>query len=166
MSVTISESGLYFGEYGESRLFYAEQSSVYKSLGDSICTIEFALYNENDEILMVEAKSSSPKPSNQIDFDGFINEIYDKFAHSIDLYFSLVLKRLDDSKNDMPDCFRTANYSIAKIKLILVINGHKIDWLAPISDALRKKLKMQIKTWRLELAVINHEVAAEYGLLK
>ncbi len=165
MSVTISESGLCFGEFEESNLFYVEQSNVYKSLGSGICTIEFALYN-NGDILMIEAKSSSPKPNNQDDFDSFINETYDKFAHSIDLYFSIVLKRIEDSENDMPDSFKAANYSTIKIKLLLVINGHKIEWLSPISDALKRKLKRQTQIWLLEVVVLNHELAEKYGLLK
>ena len=122
--------------------------------------------HKDDEILLLEAKSSSPKPGNAEKFDDFIDEIYQKFCHSMDLYFSLVLKRLDDPNNDMPEYFKTADYSSAKIKLLLVINGHSIEWLPPISDALREKLKRQIKTWKLGLVVINHEQANEYGLLR
>lgn len=164
MSVTILESGLNFGEYTETNLFYVEKSTIYQSLGDGIRTVEFALYKDN-VILIIESKSSSPKPNNLYDFDAFINEIYEKFFHSIDLYFAIVLGRLDDNKKDMPDNFKKADYSITKIKLLLVINGHKIEWLPPISEALRQKLRMQIKIWRLEVAVINHELACEHGLL-
>ena len=166
MSVTISESGLLFGEYDESSVFHIEESSVYKSMGTNFCTIEFILRHKDNKILLLEAKSSSPKPGNTEDFDGFIDEIYRKFSHSMDLYFSLVLKRLDDPYSDMPEYFKTADYSAAKIKLLFVINGHNIEWLPPISDALREKLKRQIKIWKLGVIVINHEQADEYGLLK
>jgi len=166
MSVTISESGMLFGEYEKSNVFFIEESFVYKSMGDNFCTIEFILRHKSDEILLIEAKSSSPKPGNKEDFDSFIDEIYQKFTHSMDLYFSLVLKRLGDPNNDMPEYFKTTDYSAVKIKLLFVINGHKIEWLAPIADALRDKLKRQIKTWDLGFVVINHEQANEYGLLK
>ena len=166
MSITISESGMLFGEYEEADLFCAEESSVYKSMPNGVCTVEFILRGKNDEILMIEAKSSSPKPGNQDDFDGFIDTIYHKFSHSIDLFFALVLKRLVDRYNEMPAYFKSADYSTAKIKLLLVINGHNIEWLPPVSHALCEKLKRQIKTWRLEFAVINHEQAKDYGLLK
>ncbi|MEA5003852.1 MAG: hypothetical protein VB081_10170, partial [Christensenella sp.] len=132
MSVNIPESGLIFGEYEESHLFYVEKSSIYNKLGNGICTIEFVLYNKHDKVLMIEAKSSSPKPSNQEDFDSFIDEIYNKFAHSVELYFSLVLNRIDDNKGEMPDVFKSTDYSIVEIKLLLVINGHKQEWLSPI----------------------------------
>ena len=157
---------LYFGKYEESHLFHIEESSVYKSMGDNVCTIEFVLRHKDSEILLLEAKSSSPKPGNQEKFDDFIDEIYRKFSHSMDLYFSLVLKRLEDRDNEMPEYFKSADYSTARIKLILVINGHEIEWLAPICDALRDKLRRQIKTWRLGFTVLNHEQAGEYGLLK
>jgi hypothetical protein len=166
MSVVIKESGLDFGEYEKLDLFHIEESSVYKSMGDSVCTIEFVLRHKNDEILLLEAKSSSPKPSNQVRFDEWIDEVYQKFSHSMDMYFSLVLKRLDDPNGDMPEYFKSADYSTAKIKLLLVINGHEIEHLPPICDALREKLRRQIKTWRLGFTVMNHVQAGEYGLLK
>ena len=166
MSITIDESGLQFGANNNADIFHIENSHIYKSLGDSVSTIEFILYKENHSILMIEAKSSSPQPSNRKDFDGFIDEIYVKFAHSIDLFFSIIVKRLKDNHNEMPDNFKTVDYANAKIKLLLVINGHSIKWLAPISEALTRRLKMQLKTWRLEVAVLNNELAADYGLLK
>jgi len=165
MSVTISESGLIFGEYEESDVFLIEDSLIYESLGSGIRTVEFILRNKIDEILLVEARSSSPMPGNENDFDTFVDLIYDKFAHSVDLYFSLILKRIDDRNGDMPDSFRSVDYFAAKVKLLLVINGHKIEWLPPISDALFRKLKRHLRTWRLELAVINHEQAKGLGLL-
>ncbi|WP_101908633.1 hypothetical protein [Marasmitruncus massiliensis] len=166
MKITIDESGLCFGEYEKSQLFHAEKSAAYISLGKGVATVEFVLYKKDDNIFMVEAKSSSPQPSNQADFDSFIDEIFIKVAHSIDLYFGLVLKRIHDSANDMPDCFKTADYSKANIKFVLVINGHRTEWLPPITDALTRKLKRQIKTWGLDVVAINHLQAREYGLLK
>lgn len=166
MSVTILESGLHFGEFEETNLFQTEKSSIYKSLGESIKSVEFILMHKDNSIIFIEAKSGSPQPYNQVDFDKFIDEIYCKFSHSIDLFFSIILKRLNDIESEIPNCFKEAEYSTVKIKLILIINGHEILWLAPISDALTRKLKMQIKTWRLDLKVMNHKLADEYGLLK
>jgi len=166
VSVTISESGLLFGEYEESELFHVEKSTIYKSLGDGICTVEFVLRRSLNEILFVEAKSSSPKPNNREDFDEFITGVCEKFAHSIDIFFSLVLRRLDDRKNEMPASFREVEYSTSRLKLVLVIKGHDIRWLSPINDAIKRKLQRQLKTWLLEIAVMNHDLADEYGLLK
>lgn len=165
MSIVISESDMNFGEYDETKLFQIEKSSIYRTLGKGVRTVEFVLYHRPNEILFIEAKSSSPKSNNQVSFNDFITEISEKFTHSIDLYFSLVLKRLNDESDDMPECFKSANYAMARIKLLLVINGHQLDWLRPISDSLKNALKRQLKTWNLELAVLNHELAEKYDLL-
>lgn len=166
MSVTIAESGLFFGEYEETDVFHCEQSAIYKSLGENIKSVEFVLWRKNDSIYFIEAKSSSPRPNSHVDFDGFIDEIYSKFSHSIDLFFSIVINRLHDNTAEMPVRFKMMEYDAVKIKLVLVINGHKTEWLPPISDELKRRLRRQIRTWRLELAVLNHEQAEEYGLLK
>jgi len=166
MKVTIQESGLDFGEYEKSDVFLMEESLVYKSLPDNISTVEFVLRRKADEILFVEAKRSSPNQEKLVDFELFIDKICNKFAHSIDLFFSLVLKRLGDTHNDMPNYFKTVDYSVPEMKLLLVLNDHPLESLSPISSALHKKLKRQIKTWRFGLTVMNHELAKEYGLLK
>ena len=163
MSVVIIESGLAFGSYSKEALFRVEESEIRKSL--DLRTVEFILRYTDNEILLIEAKSSSPKPGNQENFDEYIGEIFDKFVHSIDLYFSLVVNRLNDTAGDMPDFFRKADYATSKITLLLVINGHRISWLPPIKDALKSRLKRHIKTWRLDVAVMNHEQAESYGLL-
>ena len=173
MSITICESGLCFGEFEETDLFHIEKSSLYKSLEkkvQGVKTVEFILYRKKDryeEILLVEAKSSSPHPSNnEVDFDVFIDEIYLTFTHSIDLFFAIILKRLKDGCNEVPNIFKIADYSVAKIKMILVISGHKIEWLPPLSEALRKKFKRIRETWGIEIIPINHEQAQQYGLVK
>ena len=166
MSIVIHESDLLFGEYKKEHVFHIEQSTTYKSLGTNIRVIEFVLRHKNNVILMIEAKSSSPKPGNLDDFEDFIEEIREKFVHSVDLFFSVIIGRINDRENDMPDYFKSVDYSNVRIKMLLVINGHKINWLPPVSNALHQKLKRQIKNWQLELAVINHEQAKEYGLLK
>lgn len=61
----------------------------------------------------------------------------------------------------MPSCFHEAEYIRIAIKLILVINGHETGWLSPISDALKKKLRRQIKTWNLTVVVLNNQLAYE-----
>jgi hypothetical protein len=166
MNVVIKESGLDFGKYEKSDLFHMEESLIYKSIKNGIRTVEFILRHKNDGILLLEAKSSSPKPGNQEKFDDFIDDVYRKFSHSADLYFSIVLKRIKDRNNEMPEYFKSADYSTVKITLLLVINGHEIEWLPPICDALRVRLRRQIKTWQLGLVVINQKQASEYGLLR
>jgi hypothetical protein len=164
------ESQLTFGPFEKADLFWMEKSSVYKkSLAPhGTSTVEFVLRRKNNKIYFVEAKLSSPNPKKEDDFNRFRDKIYHKFAHSIDLFFALVLKRLDAPHNEMPNYFKLADYSVPKINLILVINHCDKEWTRGILDALyeHKKLKRLRKTWRLEITVINREGAKEYGLLK
>lgn len=166
MSVIINESGMSFGPFQETDVFYIEKSKVYSSLEEGIKTVEFILYRSDMEIIFIEAKSSSPRPNNQENFDDFIEEISSKFIHSMDIYFSVLLKRLADDDGELPMIFKTADYSNVKLKLILVIKGHKTEWLPPINNSLKLKLKRQIKIWRVEPVVMNHESAAAHGLLE
>ncbi len=87
MSVIITESGMRFGPFDEEDIFLIEKSQLYKSLGENIKAIEFVLCQQKNAICFIEAKSSSPKPYNNEDFNPFILELYEKFAHSIELFF-------------------------------------------------------------------------------
>jgi hypothetical protein len=165
MSVIIEEPGMIFGEYEENKVFHIEKSALYKSLGKSINTVEFILYNDPKNIFIIEAKSSSPKPDNHEDFKSFITEIHNKFVHSIDIFFALILRRLEDINKEMPESFKTIDYTIINIKFLLIINGHGKNDLWPIRDALKKVLYRQIKTWRIDITVINNIQARDMGLL-
>jgi hypothetical protein len=83
-----------------------------------------------------------------------------------DVLFSVIMNRIIDSKSELPNNFRIINYSKAKIKNVLVINGHKVEWLRPIEIALKQQLRSQIKIWNLDVVVLNDELAAEYKLVK
>ena len=60
------------------------------------------------------------------------------------------------------------NLGGAKIRLILVINGHDKAWLPPLQDALRKVLEVDRRVWGLDssaVVVLNHVMAATRGLV-
>lgn len=157
MSITIEESGLIFGEYDEADVFHIEHTKLYKSCGGDVKSVEFALYKDAN-ILFIEAKKSSPRKINK-----FISEICSEFIHSLEIYFAVILKRLHDKNHEMPANFYSLDH--AEITMILVINGHKREWLAPINYALQKALKRQIRVWNLSVIAINHEQAYSYGLI-
>jgi len=166
MSVCINESGLLFGDYNDDDVFHIEKSKIHKDLDDCSKTVEFVLRFNADKIYFIEAKSSSPQPGNEKDFNAFINEISGKIEHSMDIFFALIVERMKDTKGEFPCSFQRVDYSKINITALLVINGHKNEWLPPIKDALTKKLKRIIKTWNMQVAVLNHELAAAYGLTK
>ena len=89
--IRVVESNMIF-EFEEKHIFQIENSNLHSSLGDGIKTVEFVVSVKPDEILFVEAKSSSPQPKaeNKERFDEFIDEISDKFIHSFNMYLTSV----------------------------------------------------------------------------
>jgi hypothetical protein len=166
MSICIKESGLLFGDYNADNVFHIEKSQIYEGLDDCSKTVEFVLRFNANKIYFIEAKNSSPQPCNKKDFNTFINEISGKIEHSMDIFFALIVKRMKDTKGEFPCPFQHIDYSTINISAFLIINGHKTEWLPPIKDALTKRLKRIIKTWNIQVAVLNHELAGEYGLTK
>jgi hypothetical protein len=166
MSACISESGFLFGDYNDDDVFRIEKSQIYRNLRGYSKTIEFVLRFSTENIYFIEAKSSSPKPGSEKDFNIFINEISGKIEHSLDIFFALVVKRIKDTKGEFPSSFQKIDYSSIELTALLVINGHEIEWLPPIRDALMRKLKRIIKTWKIKVAVLNHELAEKYCLIK
>ena len=122
--------------------------------------------NDHPVILVVEAKSSSPVPEKHSNFQTFIQEVKAKLTNALMLGIAACLQRHPDAH--LPSAFRTLALNTADFGFVLVINGHKKDWLPPLQEALSKALKPIIKTWGLpanSVAVLNHELALEYGLI-
>ena len=136
----IIESGMVFA-FPEDEIFQIEGSELHSSVGDGIKTVEFIACLKDDELNFVEAKSSSPKPTqdNQERFEEFISEIADKFMHSFYLYLSAFLGRRRKSK--ITGRVAAVDHSKAKYKFILIIRGHRIEWLSPLRDALMYEAK-------------------------
>ncbi len=159
---TICESGMRFGPFADDQVFQIETSTLYHNIGGGVRTVEFLLTTEPESLLFLEAKSSSPKPSNESpeNFDRFIQEISEKFMHSFNLYYSAILKR-HESSNDIPDRFKHLDNGVVKIKFCLVIKGHAIDWLSPIRDALLRQMSSHITIWKSQIAVLNDQLAKD-----
>lgn len=165
--VQISGSNMIFGDFEENKIFKIEKSKLHNKIGNGIKVVEFVLLRNENELNFIEAKSSSPRPTKQnvIRFNEFIEEISDKFVHSFNLFYSAILKRNKDY-GEMNNNFFELDNSQIKLKFILVIKGHEIEWLLPISDALKKKLSYQNTIWKSEVIVMNDEIANKYNLVK
>ncbi len=166
----IVESSMLFGPYEEGHCFHIEASPCYQRIKKDVRMAEFLLLktrkNDHPVILVVEAKSSSPVPEKHSNFQTFIQEIKAKLANALMLGIAVCLQRHPDAH--LPSAFRTLALNTADFGFVLVINGHKKDWLPPLQEALSKALKPIIKTWGLpanSVAVLNHELALEYGLI-
>lgn len=158
-----------FGDFEEDKVFQIENSKLHKNVGNGIKVVEFILLSKENELSFIEAKSSSPRPTedNSIRFTEFINEISEKFIHSFNLYYSAILRRVtDDEGAEINSRFKELDNRKIKFKFILVIKGHKVEWLMPLSDALKKNLAYHNTIWKSQVVVLNDEQAKEYRLIK
>ena len=159
----ITESNMVF-EFKDEQVFLMEGSELHASVGEGIKTVEFIASLEESRLDFVEAKSSSPQPGNQKDFWGFINEISEKFLHSFALYLSAAIGR--HPKYSITGKVGAADNSRASYKFILIINGHQIDWLSPIKDALEANIFAHRQIWKSEVVVMNEKLAKKYHLVR
>lgn len=164
--IKIKESGMTFGPFDDSYVFWVENSKLYQKVKQcKVKTVEFILVNGH-KLRFIEAKSSAPKPTfdNTTKFDDFIDQIFLKFLHSINLYYAGILGRCEAS-NDIPDKIKALDNRRISIKFVLVIKGHEIEWLSPIKEALTKKMVPISAIWNSDVAVINDDMALRYGLI-
>lgn len=165
--IQINESNMIFGYFEEDRVFQIENSKLHKNIGNGIKVVEFILLSKENELSFIEAKSSSPKPvkDNIIRFNEFINEISDKFIHSFNLYYSAILQRCKECEELNPSFMNLDNSQI-NFKFILVIKGHRTEWLMPLSDALKESMAYHNTIWKSQVVVFNDELAKKYKLIK
>lgn len=170
MLVTIRESGMKFGPFSDEHCFSIEKSIIYNKIQSGLQIAEFILVQpDKNKLLVVEAKSSSPNPVNresQIKFDDYITEISEKLLNAFTLGLALCLDRHGNNKDEVSNCFKEIAHDSVKVILLLVINGHKEEWLIPITSALQKKLKNISKIWPLEIIAINEKIAQRYHLIQ
>jgi hypothetical protein len=168
----IIESGMTFGPFREGHCFYIERSAIYQKIKDGVQIAEFLLLRFNDghppTVWVVEAKSGTPKPDTQPNFDEFIDNIRKKLTNALSLGLAALLKRHEDAHAELSEPFKALDLSVAGFRLVLVIKDHKKDWLPPLQEALSKALRSTVKTWALPataIAVINDDLARAYELI-
>ena len=118
---------------------------------------------DNSKLCFVEAKQSSPQTVNEERFNEFIGEITDKFTHSFELWMSIVSKR---RKAEISPKIGSPKIEGLKFKFILVIKGHKEEWLVPITRAMRKAMMPYIKIWESDVIVLNEDGAKKWHLIQ
>lgn len=165
--IQINESNMIFGDFEENKVFQIEKSTLQQKAGNGIKVVEFILISNENELSFIEAKSSSPRPvkDNYVRFNEFIKEISDKFIHSFNLYYSAIMKR-NINYTEINNRFFELDNKKLKFKFILVIKGHKTEWLMPLSDALKEKLSYHNTIWKSQVIVMNDVLAEQYNLIK
>lgn len=168
----ILESGMTFGPFPEGQCFYIEKSRCYEQVQTGVHMAEFLLLRQQEQgamVWVVEAKSSSPRPETKPNFSEFIDEIRSKLINGFLLAVAARLERHPKTFDELPDSFQTMDLKASGFRFVLVINGHKKEWLVPLQSALSLALNPLLKTWALpptSVAVMNHELAQMHGLIQ
>ena len=100
---SFEESGMKFGPYPEGKCFRIEKSKIYEEIQQNVKMAEFLLLRPS-QILIIEAKSSTPNPKTQPNFDNFIKEVSEKLSNALSLGLALYLKRHPNEK--LPQAFQ------------------------------------------------------------
>ena len=162
----ISESGMLFGDYRPEQLFRIENSDLHMHIKPNVKSVEFVLLRNEKNLLFVEAKSSSPKSeTDEGKYQEFLNEIMEKFVYSFNILCAWRLGRLEDT-DEIGSDIKEVNFKDAKFVFILVINGHKKEWLLPLQDELRGKMRYYRAIWNSQVVVMNEEIARERHLIR
>lgn len=169
---TIIESGMRFGPFAQGTCLYVEKSRCYEAIQQDVQMAEFlllrALPDKIPVIWIVEAKSSSPRPGTAPNFDQFIDDIRAKLTNGFLLGASMLLRRHDEAADELPEGFKGLDLRTLDFRFVLVIKGHKDEWLMPLASALSLALKPVIKAWAIDphsVIVLNDEMARRRGLI-
>ena len=162
----IRESEMNFGPFDEKDVFYIEQSTLYKELGENVKIAEF-VFKKRGSIVFVEAKASAPNPNGDIpeDFSTYIQKISQKLNNTFTLLLSAKLRIAKDSEKKTDNFIQLEEISNMKIAFRLVIREAQKEHLRPIQDALQKELLSQSKIWNIEVKVINADIARQYKII-
>jgi len=167
----ITESGM---DFVSENTFQIEKSAAYKNSGKGIRSVEFVRVKE-DKLLFVEAKTKfpnpNPDPNNPSEengeeklkrFQSEINNICDKFIHSLNLFSSVKVGVTEDT---FPDDFVLPDR--VSLVFVLVVKNHELNYCKPIKQKLMEILPSYLKKiWKPEVYVINHKTATKQELTK
>ena len=119
--------------------FYIEKSETYTSMSEGVRSVEFVRVKA-DKLLFVEAKTSFPNPNNPCaeNFERFlseVNEIREKFIHSLSLLSSIEVGVAEE-------CFPSDFALPGKVSLefVLVIKNHELRWCKQVKEKLTTTL--------------------------
>ena len=149
--------------------FRIDMSKLYESVkSNGIKAVEFIRVKDN-ELLFVEAKKSLHNPQRDEKaskyFQEEIEQIRDKFIHSLNLFSSVKLGIREEVLPD--DFFLPKNGNLV---FVLVVKEHEIDRCKITNAALIKSLNEAMplyleNIWNPVIKVINHEIAIEENLV-
>jgi len=161
------ESNMMFS-YSDEVSFQIEKSDIMND-NDSLKACEFFAMI-NGKLAMIEAKSSSPQPKNEMDFDEYITGIVQKFVDTLLMFNAIMLDRHEKNyKDGLPDSIKMQDIGKLQYALYLVVHGNETEWMIPIQEALKIYLRHVLNAWNIpdvNVYALNHEDAQTKGLIK
>lgn len=162
-----------FGVFPKKDVFQIENSKLHLSLGEGIKTVEFILLKDSDKMLFVEAKSSCPNYDNRQEseekaekFEEYFSDISDKFIDSLQMMLNVALQRDVDTSGIGEHIKQEDLYSKIKFCFVLVVRkAEREEWLVGPKVELEARLLHWKKLWKVDIVVLNEELAFQYGLI-
>lgn len=158
----------------DAQVFRVEENA-YLQKSQNIMLCEFVAWNETNQVTLVEAKISSPKPNNGCEdykktLPYFVDCVQHKFENSFHTFVAARVGRFAmDSKVLLPATVSSVVIGESDITFYLVIKNHKTDWLPCISDMLKKQLHPFLTCWNIRdssVKVLNEDIARHKGLIE
>lgn len=134
----IEESGMVF-TLDMNSAYLIEKSEKVSKLSN-VKIVEFVQLSKKC-IELVEAKTSAPNPENGENIQKFMADIREKFQNSISLLNAAAIKRRKEIFDELPELMQKYNWAKAEYQLYLIIKNHKIEWLPPMSELIKKRDK-------------------------
>lgn len=164
MDNIITESGM---DFIADNTFHIECSTLYtdKMSSNGIRTVEFIRARGNN-LIFVEAKTAFPKPDDAPNAEArgrfaiSLNEVCEKFIHSLNLYSSV---KVGVTEIQHPEGFSPPDR--VTLTFVLVVKNHELEWCRSIEAALANVLPLYLRViWKPIVRVINHSTAIKYNL--
>lgn len=159
------ESGMTF-RYNPDEVFLPELSPTYKALSkrNGIKSCDFIWLDRRKRLLFIEVKTTAPEQEQRL--ETYIQQIHVKLIHSLLLYIGIMIGRPFQEQTILPAGLSAIKLDEIPIVPVLIVQKHQKDWLAPLTDSIRKKMRGTQKAYCLkDILVINEEFARKQGFI-
>lgn len=165
MDSTLYKSNMYLITDNNTLFIERELDSFTWSQG--IKRVEFVRkikFKNHENLVFIEAKSSSPHPNNKSKFKEFINNVANKVIQSVWTIMALHLRH-----NTQLPLLKSTDIKILPFIYILILKNHPDDALIDIKNSLEDTLRqaIQYQNWKSNpsVFVFNEKMAIKYGLV-
>lgn len=168
-----TESEMTF-EFEDDCLYRIELSQLLTKVNSCAdCTSSYStcecVVKQGDKVLLIEAKTSFADPASDEGktFCKRIEEIVSKFRDTMSVFHAARLRHPQEQKFG-GELWNT-KLEKATYELILIIRNHDKEWLQPVSDSLKSRLKPFLRLWRIadtNIKVYNEQLARKNNIIK